>query len=77
MTLYQALGADGLKTSPNLSAYSSETKHNAICDYLAGKRTLREIQKKYRIRSNEQLRNWIMPKQQKNTGYPTNRFTNG
>ena len=60
VTLYQALGADGLKTSPKLSAYSAETKHNAVCDYLAGKGTLREIQKKYGIRSDKQLRNWIM-----------------
>ena len=60
MTLYQALGADGLKTSPKLSACSAETKHNAVCDYLAGRGTLREIQKKYSIRSDKQLRSWIM-----------------
>ena len=40
--------------------YSAETKHNAVCDYLSGKGTLREIQKKYGIRSDKQLRNWIM-----------------
>ena len=60
MTLYQALGADGLKTSPKLSDYSAETKHNAVSDCLSGKGTLREIQKKYGIRSDKQLRNWIM-----------------
>ena len=60
VTLYQPLGADGLKTSPKLSAYSTETKLNAVCDYLAGKGTLREIQKKYEIPSDKQLRNWIM-----------------
>ena len=60
VTLYQALGADGLKTSPKLSTYSAETKHNAVCDYLSGKGILREIQKKYGIRSEKQLRNWIM-----------------
>lgn len=60
VALYQSLEADGLKTSPKLSAYSAETKHNAVCDYLAGKGTLREIQKKYGIRSDKQLRNWIM-----------------
>ena len=37
VTLYQVLGADGLKTSPKFSAYSAETKHNAVCDYLSGK----------------------------------------
>ena len=40
--------------------YSAETKHNAVCDYLSGKGILREIQKKYGIRSEKQLRNWIM-----------------
>ena len=60
VTWYQALGADGLKTSPKLSTYSAETKHNAICDYLSDKGTLREIQKKYGIRSDKQLRNCIM-----------------
>ena len=60
VALYQALGADGLKTSPKLSSYSAKTKHNAVCDCLSGKGTLREIQKKYGIRSDKQLRSWIM-----------------
>ncbi|MCD8357431.1 MAG: helix-turn-helix domain-containing protein [Clostridia bacterium] len=47
-------------STQKLSAYSAETKHNAVCDYLSGKGTLREIQKKYGIRSDKQLRNWIM-----------------
>lgn len=59
-TLYQSLGVEGLKTALKLSTYSAETKRNAVCDYLAGKGTLREIQKKYGIRSDKQLRNWIM-----------------
>ena len=50
-TLYQSLGIEGLKVGQKLSSYSSETKHNAVCDYLSGKGTLREIQKKYGIRS--------------------------
>ena len=58
-TIYQALGAEGLRSAPKLSAYSTETKHNAVCEYLSGKGTLREIQKKYGIRSDKQLRNWI------------------
>ena len=59
-TIYQSLGAEGLKTTQKLSVYSAETKRNAVCDYLSGKGTLREIQKKYGIRSDKQLRNWIM-----------------
>ena len=60
VALYQSLGADELKTSLKLSAYSAETKHNSVCDYLADNGTIREIQKKYGIRSDKQLRNWIM-----------------
>lgn len=60
VTLYQSLGVEGLRTASKLSAYSAETKHNAVCNYLSGKGTLREIQKKYGIRSDKQLRNWIM-----------------
>ena len=59
VTLYQSLGVEGLKTVSKLSAYSVETKRNAVCDYLSGKGTLRDIQKKYGIRSDKQLRNWI------------------
>jgi transposase-like protein len=59
-TLYQSLGAEGLKTTQKPSSYSAETKCSAVCDYLSGKGTLREIQKKYGICSDKQLRNWIM-----------------
>lgn len=58
-TIYQALGAEGLRSAAKLSTYSTETKHNAVSEYLSGKGTLREIQKKYGIRSDKQLRNWI------------------
>lgn len=58
-TIYEALGAEGLRHATKLSTYSTETKHNAVCEYLSGKRTLRVIQKKYGIRSDKQLRNWI------------------
>ncbi len=56
-TLYQSLGVEGLKTVSKLSTYSAETKHNIVYDYLAGKGTIKEIQKKYGIRSDKQLRN--------------------
>ena len=56
VTLYNTLGAEGLKTASKLSTYS-EKKRNAVCDYLSGNGTLRDIQKKYGIRSDKQLRN--------------------
>lgn len=57
VTLYNTLGAEGLKTASKLSTYSVETKRNAVCDYLSGNGTLRDIQKKYGILSDKQLRN--------------------
>ena len=60
VTIYQSLGAAGLKITQKLSTYSAETKYNAVCDYLYSKGTLREIQQKFGIRSDKQLRNWIM-----------------
>ena len=59
-TIYQSLGAEGLKTSQKSVACPAETERGAVCDYLSEKGTLREIRKKYGIRSDKQLRNRIM-----------------
>ena len=40
-------------------SYSAELKYQAVSDYLNGKGLLREICRKYKIRSTRQLRNWI------------------
>ena len=40
-------------------SYSAELKYQAVSDYLSGKGSLREICRKYKIRSTRQLRNWI------------------
>ena len=40
-------------------SYPVELKYQAVGDYLSGKGSLSEICKKYRIRSDCQLRNWI------------------
>ncbi|WP_425292979.1 IS3 family transposase [Faecalibacterium prausnitzii] len=40
-------------------SYSVELKYQAVSDYLSGKGSLREICRKYKIRSTRQLRNWI------------------
>ncbi|MBC7914551.1 MAG: transposase [Pyrinomonadaceae bacterium] len=56
---YQSLGAEGLmETSKNLR-YSSELKEVAVMDYLAGAGSYKDLCKKYGIKSNRQLRNWI------------------
>ena len=40
-------------------SYSVELKYQGVSDYLSGKGSLREICRKYKIRSTRQLRNWI------------------
>ena len=41
------------------NSYSVELKYCSVGDYLSGEGTLREICRKYGIRSTRQLRNWI------------------
>lgn len=57
--LYNAFGFEGLRTSSQASRYSSTLKQAAVNDYLNGKYTAPEILKKYKIRSETQLRRWI------------------
>ena len=58
--LYQSLGERGLITTSKNAVYSTETKTNAVLDYLNGKGSYAEICRKYGIRSSCQLRSWIM-----------------
>lgn len=60
ISLYQSLGEDGLITTSKNTAYSTDTKTNAVLDYLSGKGSYATICKKYGIRSSRQLRNWIL-----------------
>jgi len=57
--LYNAFGFEGLRTSSQASRYSSVLKQAAVNDYLNGKYTTPEILKKFKIRSETQLRRWI------------------
>lgn len=57
--LYETFGIDGLKTKSTPSHYSKEIKEAAVKDYLNHKSTVKEILKKYQIRSETQLRRWI------------------
>lgn len=58
--LYETFGWDGLRTSSYASHYSKETKEAAIRDYLSHTLTIPEILKKYQMRSDTQLRKWIL-----------------
>ncbi len=55
---YESIGVDAFIRNGHRH-YSKELKEQAVLDYLAGKGSLREICKKYKIKSTRQLRNWI------------------
>lgn len=57
--LYETFGMEGLKTGSSATKYSRKTKQAAVQDYLAHKLPVKEILKKYKIRSETQLRRWI------------------
>jgi len=57
--LYETFGMEGLKTVSSATNYSRKTKQAAVQEYLAHKLPVKEILKKYQIRSETQLRKWI------------------
>jgi transposase-like protein len=57
--LYETFGFEGLRTGSTASFYSRVTKEAAIHDHLTHKLPVKEILKKYQIRSETQLRKWI------------------
>lgn len=56
---YQSMGEDAFYKKGNAS-YSAELKYSAVYDYLSGNGSLREICKKYKIKSDTQLHRWIL-----------------
>ena len=56
---YEAEGSLGFTQAEKHRAYSAELRLQAVLEYHAGKVGLREICKKYKIRSDSQLRTWI------------------
>ena len=60
ISVYESLGDAGLMTTSNNTVYSAALKQSAILDYLNGEGSHLTICKKYGIRSNTQLRSWIM-----------------
>lgn len=57
--LYNAFGWEGLVTGSKARHYPSEIKQAAVEDYLSKHLTSPEVLKKYKIRSETQLRKWI------------------
>lgn len=58
--IYRSKGALGLLPKIKNNSYSKELKVKAIEEYLTGNGSLRDITMKYGMRSESQLRNWIM-----------------
>jgi transposase-like protein len=56
---YKAEGPEGFQPIEENRVYSAKLKVQAVKDYLDGRGSLKDICEKYRIRSQEQLRNWI------------------
>jgi len=59
ITNYESMGAEGLADKVSNAAHSIEVKRVAVAEYLSGRYSLQDIQKKYKIRSDCQLRAWI------------------
>lgn len=57
--LYKTFGPSGLKTNSTASKYTGEVKKAAVQEYLTHQESVKEILKKYQIRSETQLRRWI------------------
>ena len=56
---YRSMGVDAFTQDGN-RRYSKELKEQAVTDYLAGRGSLQDICKNYKIMSTTQLRRWIM-----------------
>lgn len=59
MARYEAEGAAGFLPREQNRVYPPETKRQAVEEYLAGKGSLLEISKKYKLRNDRQLHDWI------------------
>ena len=58
-TRYEAEGAGGFLSYQKNRVYPSELKLKAVQEYLSETGSLREISKKYKLRNERQLSNWI------------------
>lgn len=59
LMIYENEGPTGLLPKKKNAHYSSETKLQAVNDYLSGAGSLKDITKKYKLRSKTQLRDWV------------------
>ncbi|EEP56269.1 helix-turn-helix domain-containing protein [Clostridium butyricum] len=60
ITIYKGFGIEGFNKRNGNHKYTSELKEQAVTDYLSGNSSLMDICIKYKIRSHNQLLNWIL-----------------
>ena len=59
LRLYQTFGLEGLSRQKHTTRYSPELKLSVVKAYLSGQGSLRELCRRYSIRSDRQLLDWI------------------
>ncbi len=59
IALYKAEGVEGLMPHARNRKYSPKLKLAAVREYLEGKGSYKEIARKYKLRSDHQLREWV------------------
>lgn len=59
IAIYKGFGTEGFKKRNGNHRYTSELKNEAVTDYIYGNSSLTDICIKYKIRSHNQLLNWI------------------
>lgn len=60
LRLFETFGMEGLRTGSSATHYTKEIKEAAVQDYLSHKLPVKEILKKYQMRSLTQLSKWVM-----------------
>lgn len=60
IAIYKGFGTEGFKKRNGNHRYTSELKNEAVTDYIYGNSSLTDICIKYKIRSHNQLLNWII-----------------
>lgn len=60
IAIYKGFGTEGFNKRNEHHKYTSELKEQAVTEYLDGNSSLMDICIKYKIRSNKQLRDWII-----------------
>ncbi|MBJ7689547.1 transposase, partial [Weissella confusa] len=59
LRLYANFGMEGLSESQDNQKYSKEFKRKVVQAYLSGEGTLRELTRRFKLRSDSQISDWV------------------